>query len=117
MLVVVEYISKIKIEGTEVPVYVTDDSRMFVGMEIMPYLNTPQKVKQAIITDKDAVQYTVYPTLEVFKHIKDKKLLLLDTSTICEKQQAIIPVEKQVLTPENEFALTLKKMLSPKKKK
>lgn len=32
MLVVVEYISKIKIEGTEVPVYVTDDSRMFVGM-------------------------------------------------------------------------------------
>lgn len=58
MLVVVEYISKIKIEGTEVPVYVTDDSRMFVGMEIMPYLNTPQKVKQAIITDKDAVQYT-----------------------------------------------------------
>ena len=52
MLVVVEYISKIKIEGTEVPVYVTDDSRMFVGMEIMPYLNTPQKVKQAIITDK-----------------------------------------------------------------
>ena len=76
MLVVVEYISKIKIEGTEVPVYVTDDSRMFVGMEIMPY-----------------------------------------TSTICEKQHAFIPVEKQVLTPENEFALTLKKMLSPKKKK
>lgn len=59
----------------------------------------------------------VYPTLEVFKHIKDKKLLLLDTSTICEKQHAFIPVEKQVLTPENEFALTLKKMLSPKKKK
>ena len=42
---------------------------------------------------------------------------MLDTSTICEKQHAFIPVEKQVLTPENEFALTLKKMLSPKKKK
>ena len=117
MLVVVEYISKIKIEDMEVPIYVSDDSRMFVGMEIMPYLNTPQKVKQTIITDKDAIQYTVYPALEVFKYIKDKKLLLLDTSTICKKQYAFIPVEKQVLTPENEFALTLKKMMSPKKKK
>ena len=117
MLVVVEYILKIKIEDTEVPIYVTDDSRMFVGMEIMPYLNTPQKVKQIIITDKDAIQYTVYPALEVFKYIKDKKLLLLDTSTICKKQHAFIPVEKQVLTPENEFALTLKKMMSPKRKK
>ena len=111
MLVVVEYISKIKIEDTEVPVYVTDDSRMFVGM------NTPQKVKQTIITDKDAIQYTVYPVLEVFKYIKDKKLLLLDTSSIYEKQHAFIPVEKRVLTPENEFALTLKNMMSPKKKK
>lgn len=117
MLVVVEYISEIRIEDTVVPVYVTDDSRMYVGMEIMLYLNTPQKVKQTIITDKDAVQYTVYPALEVFKYIKDKKLLLLDTSTICKKQHVLIPVEKQVLTPENEFALTLKKMLSSKKKK
>ena len=40
MLVVVEYISEIKIEKTVIPVYVTDDSRMYVGMEIMPYLKT-----------------------------------------------------------------------------
>lgn len=117
MLVVVEYISKIKIEDTEVPVYVTDDSRMFVGMEIMPYLNTPQKVKQTIITDKDAIQYDVSPILEVFKYIKDEILMSIDTSSIYKKQHAFIPVEKQVLTPENEFALTLKNMLSPKKKK
>ena len=41
----------------------------------------------------------------------------IDTSSIYKKQHAFIPVEKQVLTPENEFALTLKNMLSPKKKK
>lgn len=117
MLVVVEYISKIKIEDTEVPIYITDDSRVFIGMKIMPYLNTPQKVKQIIITDKDAIQYTVYPALEVFKYIKNKKFLLLDTSTICERQHAFIHVEKRVLTPENEFALALKNMMSPKKKK
>ena len=117
MLVVVEYISKIKIENTEIPVYITDDSRVFVGMEIMPYLNTPQKVKQTIITDKDALQYDVYPILEVFKYIKDEILMSIDTSSIYKKQHAFIPVEKQVLTPENEFALTLKKMMSSKKKK
>lgn len=117
MLVVVEYMSEIKIEDTVVPVYVTDDSRMYVGMEIMSYLKTPQRVKQTIITDKDAIQYTVYPILEVFKYIKNKKFLLLDTSTICEKQHAFIPVEKQSITPENEFALILKKMMSAKKKK
>ena len=81
---------------------------MYVGMEIMPYLKTPRQVKQTIITDKDATQYDVYPILEVFKFIKNKKLLSLDTSSI---------YEKQVLTPENEFAFTLKKMLSSKKKK
>lgn len=117
MLVVVEYISEIRIEDTVVPIYVTDDSRMYVGMEIMPYLKTPRQVKQTIITDKDATQYDVYPILEVFKFIKNKKLLSLDTSSIYEKQHVLIPVEKQVLTPENEFALTLKKMLSSKKKK
>lgn len=117
MLVVVEYISKIRIEDTVVPIYVTDDSRIYVGMEIMPYLKTPRQVKQTIITDKDATQYDVYPILEVFKFIKNKKLLSLNTSSIYEKQHVLIPVEKQVLTPENEFTLTLKKMLSSKKKK
>jgi len=117
MLVVVEYISEIRIEDTVVPVYVTDDSRMYVGMEIMSYLKTPRQVKQTIITDKDALQYDVYPILEVFKYIKDEILMSIDTSSIYKKQHAFIPVEKQVLTPENEFALMLKKMMSSKKKK
>ena len=114
MLVVVEYISEIRIEDTVVPIYVTDDSRMYVGMEIMPYLKTPRQVKQTIITDKDATQYDVYPILEVLKFIKNKKLLSLDTSSIYEKQHALIPNNE---TTESEFALTIKKMMISKKKK
>lgn len=114
MLVVVEYISEIKIEDTAIPVYVTDDSRIYVGMEIMPYLKTPRQVKQTIITDKDAKQYDVYPILEVFKFIKNRKLVSLDTSSIYKKQHALIPNNE---TTESEFALTIKKMMIPKKKK
>lgn len=129
MLVVVEYISEIKIKETVIPVYVTDDSRMYVGMEIMPYLKTPQRVKQTIIMDKDATQYGVYPILEVFKYIKDNNLLTIDTSSIYKKRHTIIDIEPKTwsnsnqqhesnpLTPEDEFAITLRKMLTSKKKK
>lgn len=129
MLVVVEYISEIKIEDTVVPVYVTDDSRMYVGMEIMPYLRTPNQVKQTIIMDKDAMQYSAYPILEVCKFVKKKKLLSLDTSSIYKKRHAIIDIEPKTLiqqnggtksnpiTPEDEFAITLRRMLTSKKKK
>lgn len=130
MLVVVEYISEIKIGNKEIPVYVTDDSRIYVGMEIMSYLKTPQRVKQTIITDKDAIQYTVYPILEVFKYIKNNNLLTIATSSIYKKEHAIIDIEPETLTkqknggtnsnpitPEDEFAITLRRMLTPKKKK
>ena len=114
MLVVVEYIPEIKIEDTAIPVYVTDDSRIYVVMEIMPYLKTPRQVKQTIITDKDGIQYDVYPILEVFKFIKNRKHVSLDTSSIYKKQHTLIPNNE---TTESEFALTIKRIMIPKKKK
>lgn len=118
MLVKIEYISKVVIEETTVSIYVTDDSRIYVGMEIMPYLKTPKQVRQTLITDIDSIQYDVYPIVEVFKFIKKKDLILtLNTAFIEYKEPALIPIEKKVLTTENEFALALKRMTTPKKKK
>lgn len=88
--------------------YIIDDSRTYIGMEIMPFLKDLPKVRQILITDKDSFQYHVYPILEVFKYIKPEYRLVIDTSTIEKKQHITIPLEETKLTPENEFALFLK---------
>ncbi|MDE5918965.1 MAG: hypothetical protein K2H05_05595 [Duncaniella sp.] len=87
--------------------YITDDSRTYIGMEIMPFLKDLPKVKQTLITDKDSFQYHVYQIFEVFKHIKSGHRLMIDTSLIEKKQHITIPLEGTKLTPENEFALFL----------
>lgn len=46
MLVTIEYTSTIRIDDTLISVYVTTDNTMYVGMEIMPFLNGLNSVRQ-----------------------------------------------------------------------
>ncbi len=118
MLVTIEYTSTIRIDNTVIPVYVTTDNTIYVGMEIMPFLNGLNSVRQLLITDKSLKQYHVYPIVEVFKSIKEDCHITMEASQIKRVMHFETPkMEQHTLTSpitQNEFALFLK---NTKKKK
>lgn len=83
---------------------------MFVGMDIMPWIESKHEIKQCIITDVDDTQYAVYPLVEVCKFINGSVLIRLNTVTIREKEHNEIENKEQ-----SEFVLALKKLGKPKK--
>lgn len=115
MRVKVEYISHISIENVSVPFYITEDSGVYVGCQIMPFLKSLQQVKQCLITDIDDVQYEVYPLTEVCKFIKKKELIInLNTANIEPKKH----LPKAPNSPEtSEFILALRRIAKPQNKK
>lgn len=70
MLVRLEYIAIAKIGDVKIPVYITDESVVYVSDEIIPFLKNKTQAKQLIITDINKKQYGVFPVLEVCKYLK-----------------------------------------------
>lgn len=109
MLVKLEYIAIAKIDDTKIPVYITDESTVYVGEEIIPFLKYKTRAKQLVITDINKKQYGVFPFLEVCKYLKRD-------NTIEFQQQYICPIlgrEEKKLgedLPVSEFLQTLMKM-------
>lgn len=105
MQVKIQYTSEITIDTTTIPIYITSDSVVFVGLEIMPYIQSKHEIRQCIITDIDDTQYTVYPFIEVCKFINGSVLIGLNTGSIAKKEHAEIEKKEQ-----SEFVLALKKI-------
>jgi 4-hydroxy-3-methylbut-2-en-1-yl diphosphate synthase IspG/GcpE len=111
MQVNIQYTSGITIDTTTIPIYITSDSVVFVGLEIMPWIVSKHEIRQCIITDIDDNQYTVYPFVEVCKFINGSVLIGLNTGSIEKKKH--VEIEKK---EQSEFALALKKIGRPKNK-
>jgi hypothetical protein len=111
MQVKIEYIAEITIGNLSVPVYVTEDSRVYVNMDIMKYIRLKHQIKQLIITDIDGTQYFVYPFVEVCKHINKTIVMSLDTGKIRLKKHR--KIENKELS---EFLLMLKNLTKPRNK-
>lgn len=106
MLVRLEYIATSKIGDTEIPVYITDESVLYVGKEIIPFLKNKTRAKQLIITNVDDRQYSVFPFLEVCKYLKKD-------NTIEFPQKNFKPIkgrEEQDVKVSSDFLQTLMKM-------
>lgn len=109
MLVRLEYIAIAKIGDTKIPVYITDESTVYVGDAVMPFLKCKNRARQLIITDINKKQYGVFPFLEVCKYLKKD-------NTIEFQQQYICPIlgreEKKPGEdlPVSDFLQTLMKM-------
>lgn len=56
MRVKIEYIGYINIEEKEIPCYITEDSAVYVGHEIMNFLKLKTHVKQCLIADINDTQ-------------------------------------------------------------
>jgi hypothetical protein len=78
-------------------------------MEIMPYIESKQQIKQLIITDIDDTQYTVYPMAEVCRYIGKDIKFEINTDNIVLKEH------KKIGGESSEFMLTLKNIVKPKK--
>ena len=111
MQVNIQYTSEITIDNTSIPIYVTSDNVVFVGLEIMPYIQSKHEIKQCIITDIDDTQYTVYPFVEVCKFINGSVLIGLNTGNIEKKEHVYIEKKEQ-----SEFVLALRNIAKPKNK-
>lgn len=111
MQVKIQYTSEITIGTTTIPIYITSDSVMFVGLEIMPWIVSKNEIRQCIITDIDDTQYTVYPFIEVCKFINGSVLIGLNTENVKEKVHNKIENKDQ-----SEFVLALKNIAKPKSK-
>lgn len=111
MRVKIQYTSEITIDTSTIPIYITSDSVMFVGLDIMPWIESKHKIKQCIITDIDDTQYTVYQFVEVCKFINGSVLIGLNTVSIQEKAHKETENKDQ-----SEFVLALKKIGKPKSK-
>lgn len=111
MRVKIQYTSEITIETTTIPIYITDESCVHVGLEITPWIESKHEIKQCMITDIDDTQYTVYPLVEVCQFINGSVLIGLNTESIREKVHK--ETEKK---DQSEFVLALKKMGKPKNK-
>lgn len=111
MRVKIQYISEITIDTSTILIYITSDSVMFVGLDIMSWIESKHEIKQCIITDIDDTQYTVYPLVEVCQFIDGSVLIGLNTVSIREKVHKEIENKDQ-----SEFVLALKKMGKPKSK-
>ncbi|GEM_PF-1434547 len=109
MLVRLEYIAIAKIGDVKIPVYITDESAVYMGDAVMPFLKYKNRARQLIITDINKKQYGVFPFLEVCKYLKKD-------NTIEFQQQYICPIlgrEEKKLgedLPVSEFLQTLMKM-------
>jgi hypothetical protein len=111
MQVKIEYIAEITIGDLLVPVYVTEDSRVYVNMDIMNYIKLKHQIKQLIITDIDDTQYFVYPFVEVCKYINRDVVMGLNTGKIRPKKHKKIESKEP-----SEFVLTLKNLVKPRNK-
>ena len=109
MLVRLEYIAIAKIGDAKIPVYITDESAVYVGDAVMPFLKYKNRARQLIITDINKKQYCVFPFLEVCKYLKKE-------NTIEFQQQYICPIlgrEEKKLgedLPVSDFLQTLMKI-------
>ena len=115
MNVVIEYTGNIEMGGTLVPVYVTNESVVYVGCGIDEFLFDTKNIRQLIITDKDGRQYFVHPFAEVCKFTKPKYRDKLTLIGIGLKGHEEVPEEEP-----NEFMLMMRKAIStkvPRKKK
>jgi len=110
MQVKIEYTSKIKIDEVSIPLYITEENQVFIGLEIMPYIELKQQIKQLVITDIEDLQYNVYPFIEVCKFIKKNVLIKLNTENIKTKEHK--EIEKK---ESSEFVLTIKNIVKSKK--
>lgn len=111
MQVKIQYTSEITIDGVTLPIYITDESCIYVGMEIMQWVTSKHEIRGLIITDVDDMQYNVYPFVEVCKFILRDVLIELNTESIEKKEHKIIEKKEQ-----SEFVLTLKNISKPKGK-
>ena len=115
MNVVIEYTGNLEMGGTLVPVYVTNESVVYVGCGIEEFLFDTKNIRQLIITDTDGRQYFVHPFAEVCKFTKTKYRDKLTLIGIELKGHDEVPEEEP-----NEFMLMMRKAVStkvPRKKK
>ena len=109
MNVVIEYAGNLEIGDTFVPVYITDESVVYIGCGIDEFLFDTKNTKQLIITDKDGRQYFVHPFVEVCKFTKAQYRDKLTLIGIGLKGHGEVPEEEP-----DEFMLMMRKAISTK---
>lgn len=109
MNVIIEYAGNLEIGDALVPVYVTNESVVYVGCGIDEFLFDTKNIKQLIITDKDGRQYFVHLFVEVCKFTKPQYRDKLTLIGIGLKGHEEVPEEEP-----DEFMLMMKKAISTK---